>query len=122
MALSQPESSQRSLRIPRYLRTYFVASIFISCGLALLTTAAYFRSQPQLPIFYSLPEPNDYLADKQWIFVFPVLSTAITIVHLLLLPIMKDHHRMMNVLFAWLTVITQALCVLAAVRIIWITW
>lgn len=122
MAPSHPESSQRSLRIPRYLRSYFVTSIFISCGLALFTTIAYFRSQPQLPIFYSLPEPNDYLADKQWIFIFPVLSATITILHLLLLPLMRSHHRMMNVLFAWLTVIIQTLCTLAAVRIIWITW
>lgn len=122
MAALHIESSERALRVPQYLRTYFIASVILSCGLALLTTAVYFRSQPQLPIFYSLAEPNDYLADKRWIFVFPVISATVTILHVLLLPLMRSHHRTMNMLYAWLTLVVQALCLIAAVRIIWITW
>jgi hypothetical protein len=122
MAAFSTEPVQRSLRVPRYIRTHFLLSIAASCFLTLLTTIAYFQLQPKVPIFYSLGEPNEYLADKAWLFVFPALSTMITITHLLLLSALRLHQKVMNQLFGWLTLIVQGLCVVAAVRIVSIIW
>jgi hypothetical protein len=122
MAAFSTEPVQRSFRVPRYIRTHFLFSIAASCFLTLLTTIAYFQLQPKVPIFYSLGEPNEYLADKAWLFVFPVISTTITVTHLLLLGLLRSHHKVMNQLFGWLTLIVQSLCVVAAVRIVSIIW
>lgn len=122
MAAFSTEPIQRSLRVPRYIRPHFLLSIAASCFLTLLTTIAYFQLQPKVPIFYSLGEPSEYLADKVWLFAFPTISTTITITHLLLLGMLKSHHKVMNQFFGWLTLIVQGLCIVAAVRIVSIIW
>ena len=122
MVTFSPEPVQRSFRVPRYLRTHFLCSTAASCFLTLFTAIAYFQLQPKVPIFYSLGEPNEYLADKAWLFVFPVLSTTITVMHVLILHTLRSHHNVMNQLFGWLTLIVQSVCVVAAVRIVIIIW
>lgn len=116
------QSSSRSFRLPKFLRPYYVTSLLVSCILTLITTVVYFQAQPLLPVFYSLGEPTDYLVPKLWIFVFPAFSFAVTLIHLLLLPSLSSYHKVMNQLFGWVTLTMQALCVIAALRIILITW
>lgn len=118
--ITQPSS--RSFHLPKYLRTYFVTSLLVSCALTLLITIAYFQAQPVLPVFYSLGEPTDYIVPKVWLFVFPIFSFTVTIAHLLLLPTLSSYHKVMNQLFGWVTLTMQALCVVAALRIVLITW
>jgi len=116
------QSSPRSFHLPKYLRNYFVVSLVTSCLLTLFVTVAYFQAQPVLPVFYSLGEPTDYIVPKLWLFVFPIFSFFVTLVHLLLLPTLSSYHKVMNQLFGWVTLTMQALCVVAALRIILITW
>ncbi len=115
-------NGQRSFRLPKYLRTYFILSLLSSCALTLVVTIAYFRLQPVIPIFYSLGEPTDYVADKVWLFFFPAFSFTITILHLVILPTLRSYNRVMNQLFGWVTLTLQALCIVAAIRIIFIIW
>ncbi len=116
------QSGSRSFRLPKYLRTYFAISLVASCALTLLVTIAYFQVQPLIPIFYSLGEPADYVAPKMWLFVFPAFSFTVTILHLLILPSLRSYHRVMNQLFGWVTLTMQALCIVAALRIMMIIW
>lgn len=120
--MSGTDSPRTTFRVPKYVRPHFWASIGISCLLILITTIAFFQLQPLIPLFYSLAEPNEYLADKYWIFVFPVISACITVGHLLLLPMLRNHDRVIQQLFSWLTVLVQVLCVVAALRVILIVW
>lgn len=122
MASMNSTSSSLSFRLPPFLRPYFVISLLVSCALTLITTIFYFQAQPVLPLFYSLGEPADYVVPKLWIFFFPVFSFAVTLIHLLLLPSLSSYHKVMNQLFGWVTVTMQAICVVAALRIILITW
>lgn len=122
MAAQLTDANRVSFRLPSYLRGFFVASLLISLGITLLVTVSYFRLQPVIPIFYSLGEPSDYIADKNWIFVFPALSFTITIGHLLLLPLLRQYHRVLNQLFGWVTLVLQSICLVAAVRILVIIW
>lgn len=115
-------TSGSRFRLPKYLRTYFVVSLIASCLLTLFVTISYFRLQPVVPIFYSLGEPTDYVADKTWLFFFPAFSFTVTILHLLILPTLRSYHKVMNQLFGWVTLMMQALCIVAAVRIILIIW
>lgn len=116
------QSGLRSFRLPKYLRTYFLISLFTSCILTLIVTVSYFQVQPLVPVFYSLGEPTDYVAPKVWLFVFPAFSFFVTILHLLILPSLTSYHKVMNQLFGWVTLTMQALCVVAAIRIIFIIW
>lgn len=115
-------TGKHSFRLPKYLRTYFSISLVASLLLTLVVTIAYFRLQPVVPIFYSLGEPSEYVADKAWLFFFPAFSFTVTILHLLILPTLRSYHRVMNQLFGWVTLMMQALCIVAAVRIIFIIW
>jgi len=122
MATTFNEVHHRHFRVPKYLRGFFFASSAISCFLALATTIAYFQLPPKIPLFYSLAEPADFLTDKHWLFILPAFSTLITIVHLFILPSLREYQKVMNQLFGWLTVVIQLLCVVATLRIIMIVW
>jgi len=76
--------------------------------------------QPEVPIFYSLGAKNEWLAPKIWLFLFPVLSLAMTLGHFLLLIVSKSLEKTITQLFAWATVFIQAILALSLVRIIFI--
>lgn len=116
------DTHRSKFKVPRYLRSHFLVSLGMSCLLILVTTIAYFQLQPIIPLFYSLPEPNDYLAPKIWIFIFPAVSSIISVGHLLLVPIFRYHDRAILQLFGWLTLLVQFLCLVAAFRVILIIW
>jgi hypothetical protein len=116
------EHSSSHFRVPRYMRQFFLVSILVTCFLALITTVAYFQLQPQIPLFYSLAEPNDYLAAKHWIFILPSFSAVVTFLHLLILPTLRNYNRVMNQLFGWLTLTIQVFCIIATLRIMMIVW
>jgi hypothetical protein len=103
---------------PRSIRIPILISLLLCSGLALLTSTLYFTLPPVIPLFYSLARPEEFLADKAWIFLFPAVSLLISLVHIFLLPTLHVLDEFLMKLFAWGTVIMQLLLVLAAVRII----
>ncbi len=109
-----------SLQVPRYLKAPFQLSFLFSSGIALFLLIAYFRLQPTVPMYYSLAEPTDYLVDKQWLILFPVISFAITIGHAFLIKILFHHEKIIPMLFAWCTLAIQILLTLELVRIVYI--
>jgi hypothetical protein len=107
--------------IPRYLKAPFLLSILASALLSFSVLVIYFTVAPQLPFFYSLSQPQEYLARKEWLFLFPTLSWSVTLLHLFLLPAVKKYEHVIQQLFAWTAVIFQFLLCLALFRIINIT-
>ncbi len=100
--------------------------LFIVCGLTgvitLLASIFYFIAQPIIPILYSLPRPEQALAPKLWIFVFPVMSLVLSIVHIILIGRFKDLDEFILKMFAWVTVFMQLFIAALLVRIIYIIW
>ncbi len=106
--------------IPRFLRTPFLLSFLCTCVVFLSFLIFYVILQPVVPIFYSLSQPENYLAPKEWLLVFPVTSFLITFVHLYLLHYLRQYEKVIQQLFAWMTVLMQVLLMIAFFRIIFI--
>ena len=116
----QPRS--RQVRLPRYLRIPYLFSVLLSCFMTFSILAVYFHLQPLIPIFYSLADPTDFVVKKPWIFLFPIIAFAITFSHLALLPTILKHEKIVHQMFAWATVLVQAMFLIGALRIIFIIY
>ncbi len=116
--LSFWHTSRGQLKVPKYIRIPFLLSILLSSTITLMVLAMYFRLQPQVPIFYSLANPSEYLADKQWIMLFPLLSFSTLFIHIFVLSSLKLYEKIINQMFVWTTVVIQSLFFLAVVRIL----
>lgn len=106
--------------LPKYVKTPFLIVYLLTLTSALATLVFYFRAQPQIPIFYSLPEPAQHLAPKEWLFLFPSLALASTLVHVTIVKAIANTDRVLVMLFSWSTVVVQIILVLALFRIIYI--
>ncbi|MBP7768565.1 hypothetical protein KA082_01895 [Candidatus Woesebacteria bacterium] len=98
-----------------------ITSVAVTGFITVLCTIFYFFTQPVIPLFYSLARNDQALTTKEWIFLFPIISLVITLLHSLLLSFFKDLDALVLRLFAWMTVVMQFFLILALVRIIVIT-
>ncbi len=105
-------------RTPKYLRTALLSMFLISSVQVLIVLINYFNSQPVVPLFYSLARKSQYLVRKEWLFLLPLISYVMTLVHLFILRAMKDYEPLLLKIFAWTTVGFQVILSLALVRII----
>jgi hypothetical protein len=110
-----------SIKIPKFIRQPFMISFLVTLVTLLLSLSVYFRIQPQIPLFYSLPNKQQHLTNKEWLFMFPALSAAINFTHILILGLLKKYDRLVLQLYAWSTVLIQIILALAIIRIVWIT-
>jgi len=108
------------IKIPLHLKAPFVSSGVITGVLFVLALVSFFTTQPEIPIFYSLGAKSEWLAPKIWIFIFPVLSLATTVIHFLFLSLNKSLEKIITQLFAWATIIVQVVLALSFIRIIYI--
>lgn len=112
--------TQKFLFIPQAIKTPFLLVYLSSLFSVLITLTLYFRTQPIVPIFYSLAEPAQHLANKEWLFLFPTLSIGISILHTLLLKLIAKAEPLLIKLFAWTSVVIQVVLLLAIMRILYI--
>lgn len=106
--------------LPKFVKTPFLLVYLMTLSSALATLVFYFRSQPEIPIFYSLPEPAQHLAAKEWLFIFPGMSTLSTLIHVAITKSIANHDRLLVALFSWSSVMIQVVLLLALFRIIYI--
>ena len=102
------------------LKKPFLLSLLISFILSLGVLVLFFSMQPQVPLFYSLAQPEDFLADKIWLVLFPAFSIFMTVVHFFVIRFLDHHERIVPILFAWATVVVQVIFAIAFIRIIFI--
>lgn len=93
-------------------------SFLITTASALAVSVFFFKIQPQVPIFYSLPRPAQHLASKQWLFLFPAISFLISFIQVVILRIIKQKDKLLIKLFAWTSVGMQFLLGIALLRIL----
>lgn len=96
-------------------------SLLLSFILSLTVLVLFTSLQPQVPMFYSLAEPQDFLVSKFWLILFPVISFFLTIFHFFAIRFFGEHERVVPTLFAWGTVVCQVIFAIAFFRIIFIT-
>jgi len=105
---------------PAWVKTPFRFSYLITLGLILSVLIYYFRIQPIVPLYYSLAQPAQQLAPKEWLGLFPAISLLITVLHLGIVQKNKEYDHLLIQLFSWTTVVIQVLLALALFRIIMI--
>lgn len=108
----------KTFQPPRFARTPFLISYLISLASMLLVLVFYFRTQPVVPLFYTLPQAAQQLAAKEWLFIFPLVIALITAVHLSIVQTFQSYNRLLMQLFSWTTILIQIIFGLALVRIV----
>lgn len=106
--------------IPKQVRRGLLISWLVSFSSILGLLSVFFILQPEVPLFYSLAQPQEYLSSKAWLFIFPGLSVAINSLHTFLLGFIKEYEMVLIELFVWTTVAVQVLLAIGLIRIIWL--
>jgi len=112
-------SKKRGVRLklaPKYIATPIKISLFITLFLLLLTGVILTFIQPVIPLFYSLPNPNEQLVNKSWLLLLPALSFLINLTHLGLLKNFPTVDQLMVKLFAWSGLILQVILTIITLR------
>jgi hypothetical protein len=79
-----------------------------------------FSLQREIPLWYSMAEDNNQLADKKYLWVLPIIGAGILLVSLLLKLIVKkdDDAKALRRVIGWLTVVWEILLLIITTRII----
>lgn len=120
MAFMASLSPARFFKPPRFVKTPFLLSYVLVFFSALLLLIYYFQLQPEVPLFYTLPQPNQHLTHKNWLAVFPISMLLIMVIHTITVNRLKDYDRLLMQIFAWSTMVMELLFTLALLRIIYI--
>ena len=108
-------------KIPKSVQTPLTASWVIFLLLLAISIIYYFLAQPEIPLLYTVATKNDQLVDKIVIFIFPVISLVMNIVHYIIVRLLKRFSVILLKLFVGTTLGLQVLLVFAFLRIILIT-
>lgn len=103
---------------PRSLKVPLLLMILSSLIISLTSLVVYFRLQPVIPLFYTLIQTENQLAAKEWLFLFPILSALITLIHVVILSRLLNYEQVVIQLFTWMSVVMQALLLIAFFRIL----
>jgi len=114
----RPSTLLKAFRPPEFVRVPFLFSYIVMLTSYLLVLVFYFRLPPIVPIFYSLAQPSQHLAAKEWIFLFPVFLTLITVGHLSLIQTFSDYEKLLLQLFSWTSFVIITLVFASLVRIL----
>lgn len=101
---------------PFQVKQPLIASLAITALVTISCVVGYFILPPQIPIFYSLPQASQQLADKIWISIFPVISLTVALSHTVLLGIYNRLDLMVLRVFGWMTTVFQLLLLAIVVR------
>ncbi len=118
VTLEVPYSRKWFATIPLNVKSQILLSGLITAISILVTTIFYFRIQPVIPLFYTLADPIAQLAPKEWLFFFPFLASIITLIHIGITIQLRHYGELVTTMFAWTTVVVQALLLLSLVRVL----
>lgn len=107
--------------IPKINQRLVYFSLSLAMFSLLISIIYFFIAQPELPIFYTLANKSDQLVPKYFIFIFPLISLLITIIHTPIASILYRKSIVILKIFMGTTLLFQVLLALALLRIIIIT-
>jgi hypothetical protein len=108
--------------IPLTIKGPIITSWILFFVILLISTISFFLIQPEIPLFYSLGTKQDQLAPKMFIFIFPLTSLIINLVHFFIAKILLNFSVVLTKLFIGITIAFQFLISFALIRIIFITF
>jgi hypothetical protein len=119
--MKQFTAPRLELITPDVVKRPLFASFVISLVVILTAGVYYIFAQPVLPIFYTLARPAQTLASKEWLFVFPSISFAMSVAHVLIVHWLRTLEPILLVLFARTGLVLQIILLAALLRIVFIT-
>jgi len=105
-------------RVDRSIRVPFLVNTLIISGSWLFLLIFFWEIQPEVPLFYTLPQPSDQLVNKAWLWFIPSVMTLIASIHFVIIQYMKDFEDLLVSLFGWSTVAVVALLALVMMRVV----
>lgn len=105
---------------PTIVITPIKISLVINLIILILTSAVYPFIQPVVPLFYSLSDPSKHLANKSWLFILPIISIMINLIHIYSLKIVKEDNQFIIKLFIYSGLTLQIVLLLISLRNIFI--
>lgn len=112
----QPPESLGQER-PNFYASTLKIVLFLSLAMSVATIVLLTFIQPEIPLFYTLSQPERQLAPKIWLFLFPALSWLITFFHFTLIKTLKDLEQNIQKMFCWTTVVIVIITALLFLRV-----
>lgn len=110
------------MQLFQQFRIQFLLSSFL-LGTAVVASVIGFNIlQPVIPLYYTAAATENVLASKEWIFLIPGLMLASSALNFLLLAFFSKNKSTIFSLFAWGSVMINALFLAELIRIILLVW
>ncbi|GEM_PF-912746 len=114
--IRQKKTKIKFISSPDFVKTPIKFSLAINLIILLITLRSYPFIQPVIPIFYSLPNPNQHLADKSWLFLLPAISLLMNLIHIYSFKLIESNTQFVIKLFAYSGLTLQAILLLITLR------
>ncbi len=101
---------------PEYVQTPIRLSILTTFIILVIVLISLSLIQPVVPLFYSLSEPEQQLADKHWLLLLPALSLMFNFIHLGIIKLNIQIDQLVIKLYAWAGLVMQAILLLITLR------
>ena len=94
-----------------WLRAYYRPFFFVALPVSILNvifSLLFWKFLPPLiPLFYTVAQDADKLANKQWIFILPILAVAINFFHFLIIYFARHYDTLLLKIFEYVTIFIQ---------------
>ena len=80
------------------------------------------RLQPEIPMFFSLPQGKAQLVDKAWFVLHPILGLVILTINTLIIRLQQNYYRIYCQLLTWITMIIICMITIAMIHKIWLVY
>ncbi|GIK84000.1 MAG: hypothetical protein BroJett025_06220 [Patescibacteria group bacterium] len=121
MQTTNNTQKEQTTAIPKSVRTPITVSWVLFLVFLLVSIIYYFLAQDELPLFYTVATKQDQLAPKLFLFIFPLVSLLMNIVHFFIFKSLHKFSAILLRLFIGTTIALQILLGFALFRIIFIT-
>jgi hypothetical protein len=110
--------SSPAWQFPVEIKSSLLGSYLFSVVQTLALLSVFFRLPPIVPLWYTLANPGEQLANKEWLLLIPALSICVSVLHTALAPLLYEHGSVLIRLFGWATLTVQLIFTLSLLRII----
>lgn len=104
--------------LPQQMRLPMLFSLLMAAVAGFLSIIVYPNLQPVIPLFYTLPQLDQQVVAKEFMFILPTLSVCFFFINLFCGKVLSKIDYLMMQLLSWLTVFLEFLLLFALIRII----
>jgi len=99
-----------------YYRPFFFLAVPLSIINIVLSILFFAFLPPEIPIFHTMIQPDDRLADSMMIFILPILATIINVIHALVIYFGRKYELLLLNIFSYFTIFIQLLLLAVLLR------